>query len=202
MSALQKEKSLQFISVHAQEVFNFCRALDIITCCYVNLYLAKTLLGHFSVSIFQGAFNISSCDEVQDDREWGEFLVQWNFSSTCPTVDLGAKNALQDCCNVVGKDSPFSHYVPSLIVVEWLFVAEGKKLKEILWPLVLSKQHVGMQHKIHQVSVISFSVKKVSHNFIEESAQGMHTILSKIPTHFFCVWLRNFQNCQENNTQV
>lgn len=47
MSALQKEKSLLFISVHAQEASNFCHALDMITCCYVNLSLTKTLTGTF-----------------------------------------------------------------------------------------------------------------------------------------------------------
>lgn len=64
MSALQKEKSLKFISVHAQEAPNFCHALDIITCCYVNLYLKKTLPGPYTVSNFQGALITSSFEKV------------------------------------------------------------------------------------------------------------------------------------------
>lgn len=69
---------------------------------------------------------------------------------------LGAKNALHDCCDVVGKDSPFSHYAPALIVVKWLFLAEGMKLEESPCPIVLTRQHVGIHHKIHQESQFHF----------------------------------------------
>lgn len=45
LSALQKEKSVKFISLCSLEASSFCHALDILTHCYLSLCWKKTLQG-------------------------------------------------------------------------------------------------------------------------------------------------------------
>lgn len=74
--------------------------------------------------------------------------------------ELGAKNALQDCHMWMEMTFPLLTMCLLFLWGSDFFSVKGINLEESPHPLVLTEQHAGIHHKIHQEHSVSFLMKK------------------------------------------
>lgn len=136
-------------------------------------------------------------------RGWGKFLVQWNCSKE---FDLFHRRLrVQGCPSGLLQRSCRTQSLQSRCACsychEMTLCSRGDKTGRESQSLSPDRAAYRDPSQ-NPPSICSFIFCKESVMKLHRDAQAVHTILSRTPTHFFCVWLRNVQNCEENNTQV